>query len=378
MRAQSFLLWDRQKGLAQLEEDISQAQWVLYFGSREALKQAHPHEILKKMAPHAVVMGCSTGGEILGTDVLDDTLVAIAVTFEHTTVKPFSSLVGTAEDSFVVGQNMGESLKGENLTSVFILSEGLEVNGNELIRGLYSVLPEHVIVTGGFAGDGINFKETEVGLNGPAISHRVAAVGLYGTKLKVGFASCSGWKPFGPPRVITKSDGGTIYEVDNQSVVAMTRKYIGASAKFPEDALFFPLCIYKGGQSMEEGVIRTFHRMDEANDALVFSGDVPEGYLATMMHSTTNELVDGVVHGVHKAMKIATAAPQMALIVSCVGRRLVMGQRVAEEVEVIADALGNVPMAGFYSNGEICHHAITRMCEFHNQTMTITLFSEDR
>ena len=70
--------------------------------------------------------------------------------------------------------------------------------------------------------------------------------------------------------------------------------------------------------------------------------------------------------------------PGLALMVSCVGRKVVMGGRVEEEIEAVASVLGDeATLAGFYSYGEISPAHNGAACLLHNQTMTIGYLSED-
>lgn len=69
--------------------------------------------------------------------------------------------------------------------------------------------------------------------------------------------------------------------------------------------------------------------------------------------------------------------PKLAIIISCVGRKLVLGDRTNEEVEVIKDVLGSSPLiTGFYSYGEISPLKPFEDCALHNQTITITTINE--
>jgi hypothetical protein len=68
---------------------------------------------------------------------------------------------------------------------------------------------------------------------------------------------------------------------------------------------------------------------------------------------------------------------QIAILVSCIGRRLLMGQHTADELEAASGESGlQVPQLGFYSYGEISPHRVSGVCELHNQTMTVTTIAE--
>jgi hypothetical protein len=97
------------------------------------------------------------------------------------------------------------------------------------------------------------------------------------------------------------------------------------------------------------------------------------------MKANFERLVDGAEGAANMSnVPFGTSHPDLAILISCVGRKLVLKQRVEEEVERVQEVLGNTTsLTGFYSYGEICPVTPTeKQCELHNQTMTITTFSE--
>jgi hypothetical protein len=141
--------------------------------------------------------------------------------------------------------------------------------------------------------------------------------------------------------------------------------------------LLFPFAML-GSDHNEVGIIRTILGVDEAAGSLTLAGDIdPNGYLK-LMHASTDALVDGAEAAAQAAYDMQKSDGQgLALLVSCVGRKLVMGGRVDEEVEAVADVFGQgSTIAGFYSYGEISPFSRSVDCKLHNQTMTITYISE--
>jgi hypothetical protein len=264
------------------------------------------------------------------------------------------------------------------LRHVFVLSDGLNVNGSDLARGLARGISEGVSITGGLSGDGANFAETWVIAGDAAGPQRVAAIGLYGESLRIGYASMGGWEPFGPLRTITRAKGNVLYELDGGSALDLYKSYLGArAAQLPGSALLFPILVTepKGG----EGVVRTVLSVDEQNKSMTFAGDIPDGGTAQFMKTNVDDLVDGARAAAKSSLSgLGDARPDLALLVSCVGRKLVMKQRIEEEVEAIREVFGaNTKIAGFYSYGELCPFKQGGECRLHNQTMTITAFAED-
>lgn len=363
------------------------AQLALMFGATSVLKTSALLDEVKKWYPAAQVVGCSTAGEICGTRVFDDSLAVTAVSFEHTQIRSTSVKLGESEQSFDAGRRLAAAIplsipapgSGEplGLAHVLVFSDGLKVNGSELVQGLTAQLPEEVTVTGGMAGDGARFSETLVFRNSTPENNSVVGLGLYGNRLKIGFGSLGGWDSFGPERMITRSKANVLYELDGQSALGLYKKYLGEHAKgLPATGLLFPLSLRS--KPGETPVVRAILSINEAEQSVTFAGDVPEGAQARLMKANFDRLIDGATGAARTSYQaIGSVKPDLALLISCVGRKLVLKQRIEEEVEGVREVLGtDTTLAGFYSYGEISPFTPGAKCELHNQTMTITTFSE--
>ena len=351
------------------------AQLVFLFGERNLLKDKKYLEEIKDFYPQAHILGCSTAGEIIGTQVLDNSLVATAVLFEDTNLQFANIEMKNMEGSFEAGKQLAESLEREGLVHVFVLSDGLNINGTGLAKGLLSGLPENVAVTGGLAGDQSRFEETIVISDCNLSKNSIAVIGFYGNHLKIGYGSVGGWDSFGRDRLITRSKENILYELDGQPALELYKKYLGDQAEgLPSTGLLFPLSIRPQGE--EVNLVRTILAVDEKDGSMTFAGDVPEGSSARLMKANFERLIEGASDAA--SMTTVLSKPDLAILISCVGRKLVLKQRVEEEVEGVQAILGNnTTMTGFYSYGEICPVVPTeKQCQLHNQTMTITTFSE--
>jgi len=353
-----------------------QADLVLVFGSSLLMKNNALLAEIKKAHPKAYICGCSTAGEIAGDQVIDDSMTATAVKFESTIVRAVDAEISSPDESYAIGQRLAQSIKREGLVHVFILSDGLSVNGSELVKGVSSGLPQGISITGGLSGDGDRFNETYVCANGVAAQKRIVLLGFYGARLKIGYGSMGGWDMFGPERRITRSKGNVLYELDGASALSLYKEYLGThAAKLPASGLLFPLAVRN--EKSNETVVRTILGIDEHSHSMTFAGDMPEGDMARFMRANFDRLVEGA-NGAAQACreKIGNSSAQLAVLISCVGRKLVLRQRVEEEVETVNEVLGKKTVTtGFYSYGEISSSTAVR-CALHNQTMTITTFGE--
>jgi len=354
------------------------ADLLLAFGGTKAITDKKMWNELSQRHPGAIILGCSTGGEIHGTDVLDESLSVTTMGFDRTRLKSAEAAVANAAGSYDAGMAIGKALASPGLKTIFLLSDGTRVNGSELIRGIRACIGDDVVITGGLAGDGPRFGTTYVGLNSAPAPGRIAAVGFYGSAIEVGHGSAGGWDVFGPERHITRSKGNVLYELDGKPALDLYKHYLGDDAKgLPGSALLFPLKVFPPSRP-DEALTRTVVAIDEAERAMTFAGDMPEGYSAQLMRGNFDRLVEGAADAAHQAA-FDLDGDGVAILVSCIGRKLLLGQRICEEVEAVKDVFGKgIALAGFYSYGEVSPHAATQCAELHNQTMTITVFGEGK
>jgi hypothetical protein len=275
---------------------------------------------------------------------------------------------------------LGRALSSDDLSAVFVLSDGLHVNGSELVAGINSQVG-NVPVTGGLAGDGPRFIETLVGVDAAPQSRNVAAIGFYGSSIRIGHGSAGGWDVFGPQRLITKSKGNVLLGLDGKPALTLYERYLGEDEikALPGSALLFPLQIHDPRRP-EHQVVRTVLAVDHNDKSMTFAGDMPEGWVAKLMRGTFHRLAEGAADAAQQArdgLENCRDDDGVAILISCIGRRLLMGQRAVDEVEAVNAVLGSrLRGVGFYSYGEISPHATSGICELHNQTMTITTIGE--
>ncbi|MBB3167355.1 FIST signal transduction protein [Simiduia aestuariiviva] len=355
----------------------SDAQLILLFGDRALAQDPAINADLKTRFPKADIIGCSTSGEILGTELHDQSLCLTAIHFATTETRVcLASLADQTLETAVA--TLAENLAQPGLKYVLVLSDGHQVNGTALVDKLTASLPTDVLVTGGLAGDGTRFQSTEVWHNGQGGEGNILLCGFYGPDIVIGHGSMGGWDPFGPERLITRADSNVLYTLDDQPALALYKRYLGDHAEaLPASALLFPLLIKRDGE--DDAVIRTILDVNSADESMTFAGDMPEGAKAQLMRANFDRLIDGAESAASAALsRIASQKNSgLALLISCVGRRLVLNQRIEEELEAVEDVLGDGwQFTGFYSYGEISPMVGSGSCALHNQTMTITTLQE--
>jgi len=359
--------------------DHSKVGLVMALGDKAALSSASFYDQLRADYPRSEIVLCSTAGEIFDDNVYDGTVSVTAVEFEKTLVRPAMVDIADFEgSSYSAGKALIEKLMAfDELAYVLVLSDGSRVNGSELVKGVNSQAKEKIPVTGGLAGDGTAFKSTLVGLNAQPCDGRIVAIGLYGRDLQVSHGSMGGWESFGPVRTITRSVGNQLFMIDDESALDLYKKYLGAYAKeLPGSALLFPLMVQRSND--EEPVVRTILSIEEESRSMLFAGDVPEGAGVRFMKANFDRLIDAASAAANQTfVKGSCKNPSLSILISCVGRKIILGGRISEEVEAVKEVFGNKTLVtGFYSYGEIAPPLQGAQSQLHNQTMTITNFCE--
>lgn len=349
---------------------------ILAFGSQTACSESIVKPWLAEHFPGVPFVGSSTAGEIIGNQVFDDSIVITAIELERSSICLHYQSFTHGDNSFDLGASLAQRFDRQGLKLLFVLSEGLNINGTQLVKGLQSILGDDIPITGGLAGDGSYFDKTVVCVDSDDGPNMIAAVGFYGEELQVGFGSLGGWDPFGPERLVTRAKDNVLYELDDGSALALYKRYLGEyAANLPASGLLFPLSL-----SLPDGrrIVRTLLAVNEDEQSMTFAGDIPEGVYARLMKANFDRLIDGA-HDAAKQSPHASVrdSAELAILISCVGRKMVLEQRVEEEIEGVREVLGPEPVfCGFYSYGEICPLSESTACELHNQTMTITTLSE--
>ena len=355
--------------------DSQHADLVMVFGDTDVFKNPLHYEELKSIFPDAHIVGASSSGNILGSHVCHFPLIATAIKFDTSRVLVATAEYHDGDDMEALTETLVSQLPHEELRHLFLLSDGLTINGSDLVRGINRAAKE-VSVSGGMAGDGDRFQETYIIADSPARQRCIAIIGFYGSDLRISSGCFAGWSEFGAERMITKSDGNVLYEIDGEPALDLYKKYLGTyAADLPNSGLRFPLSIRPDKHEPE--VIRTLLAINESDKSITFAGDVPIGYFARLMKPDMDALIGGAATAAKKIDRTDTLNG-LGLVVSCVGRKIIMSQLVDEELEAVQDILGeNVQLCGFYSYGEIAPFDNNiHKCELHNQTMTLTVIYE--
>jgi hypothetical protein len=373
---QSFMLrgmtWEGGNGLKE------SATLVLAFGPRKLIFEQNVYTSIKSRYPNAIVLILSTAFEIVESKISTSRIVVTAIQFDKTILKSTSLQVSSKIDSRAAGRLICDQLSGEGLKHILLFSDGYDINGDDLVDGLNEELANDVIVSGGFAGSDAEDPTTYVGLNEDPKIRNVAAIGFFGSDLNVANSVESGWDEFGPTKIVTSSEGNMVFSLDGENVLDVYKRYLGNAQDrdFTMSIQHFPLCILKSDGSK---IVRSVFRVDEDKRALVFSGNVPKDSKVRFMIANADRLIDGAMNAAERVSKQSEVGkPELVLIVSCVGRSVLLLERTEEEIEVTCETMGrDLVYSGFYSNGELSPATGSKQCSLHNQTISITTYSEN-
>ncbi|NMH88032.1 FIST signal transduction protein [Flavivirga algicola] len=362
------------------QEDISilsiEADIFLLFVSPDFTPKRKVLDFINNKYPKTTIIGCSTAGEISDITVKDETISLTAIQLDKVTYKKAAIEIIDMNCSYQSGQDLAKNLYNKELKHVLVLSDGLNVNGAELVSGLKSIIP-HVGISGGLAADGADFNKTFVVNDNEIVDKTIVALGFYGEGLKVCTGSRGGWDSYGIGRQVTKSNKNVLYELDGNPALDIYKSFLGEEAKnLPSSGLLFPLSMVSDANS--KPLVRSILATNEDEKSVTFAGNLPEGAYVRFMKANLDRLIDGAEESAISASKFFDKeSSELVILVSCVGRRMVLKQLVEEEVEAVRDVVGNKPcITGFYSYGEIGPYDESSPCELHNQTMSITTFSE--
>ncbi len=354
----------------------SEQTLILCFGTSNHPLIEEAFNYLSSIFKNSTIIGCSTSGEIYQDELFEGCLSVAILKFEKTRFKLNKERFEDISQSYEVGINIVTKLQEEeDLKSIFILSDGLFINGSKLTKGINSCLKEGVIVSGGLAGDDDRFEKTWIFVDGQFISHCVVSIGLYGENINVFSSSYGGWKQFGINRIVTNAIDNTLFEIDDKPALRIYKDYLGENSKnLPASGLFFPLMVKEKGY--EKPKVRTILSIDEDKQSITFAGDIPVGSEVMLMKASFADLVNGAYKSGEELLFGKNVEDGISIAISCVGRKLVLGQKTEDEIDAVYKQFNSgVEQIGYYSYGEIAPF-IENECDLYNQTMTLTLIWE--
>jgi hypothetical protein len=334
---------------------------------------------LHEAAGDVPVVGCSTAGEISTEGLSDHGVVAVAIGGPGLAVE-VGHAVGVGADPRGTASEAAACITGVNHLPhriLMLLSEGLKGGQQDVVRGAYEVAGAEVPLVGACAGDHLKMQKTYQLVGGALLEDAVVAVAL-GSEAPIGVGVSHGWRKLGEPVVVSASTNSQVIQLDGEPALDVYLRRTNAPAAAYTDAEAFnhfaithPLGVSR--RSGEE--VRLVAGADFETRALQFIAHVPAGGLAWFMEGDEGSVLRAADDACSDALAgLGDGACAGFLVFDCVARRGAIGDEAAgREVERIAGYAGGLPIAGFYSYGEI---ARTRgVTGFHNQTLVVVALS---
>ena len=353
------------------------ADLILLFVSRHTDDFGLLLERLEDAQPNAIVAGCSTLGAIHKDRVYDKNIGLTAIKFEKTEIVKHVVHFADIKQSFKAGRHLASKFKSKGLKHVLVFSEGLNTNADELLKGLYCDFNGQVTITGGLVSGVGNTKDSYFIDDDEGPKNTVTAIGLYSKNLEVTCSNSHGWRPFGMNRVVTKAQGNTLYEIDGEPALKLIRSFLGDNEDdLLGSALQFPIGIEH--YENDSYLVRSIVGVDESEQSLVFAGNIPEGAIIRLLKARYDDLVESAEKSARRLKELSKGKQELALIVSGIGRKMVLKQMADVEIEAVQDVLGSkTAIAGFYGYGEFMSTYRNGPCLLYNQSLTITTFKEN-
>jgi len=324
----------------------------------------------QKQFPKAKLIGSTTDGIIDGLKVYDATKnLAVFSHFNNTEIESSFIKLSKNNNSFNGGQTLANNLIKKNTKVLIAFADGLNINGEEFLKGI-SLVSSNITISGGLAGDNGNMKVTYVFDKENILSNGAVAVALNNSNLYVKTEYSFDWTALGKKLKITKSVKNRVYEIDGIPAVDIYAKYFGheLASKLPNVGIEFPLIFNKDSVEIGRAVLSK-----HPDGSLTFAGNIPEGTLVRFGIGNIDRVLQNINYNVEKLMEELRYKPESIFIYSCMARRRFLGKNVKNELKVL-EQLGTV--YGFYTYGEFFHSNNNN--QLLNETVTLLSLSESK
>ncbi|MFK7989535.1 MAG: FIST signal transduction protein [Sandaracinaceae bacterium] len=352
---------------------------MIYFASTEQ-PLAEVAAVVASRFPDAVVMGASTAGEFTEAGDAKGSLVGLAMAGDFVVRAGMSGGLAKGAEGAVASSvaDLPEAVPGYMHKTALLMLDPFAGNGEEVALLTAGYLGPDVPLAGGAAGDDLAMKHTEVALGANAETDAMV-VGIIFSKAPFGIGVCHGHAPISEPLTVTRAEGATVYEVDGRPAWEVWAEHTKSAAAargvdpdtVSDDDIGAFLLRYEAGlASGDEYKIRAPLGRG-ADGSLSFATAVPEGAKIRITEGPPDGQIDAARTAAQRAYaKLGEGGASGAIVFDCICRNLILGDRFKDAVGAIAEELGNVPLAGFETYGEIALDA-GDLSGFHNTTTVV-------
>lgn len=336
-------------------------------------------ELLKGICESAgtdQIVGCTSAGEISSAGLSMNSAVLAGVVSDDIDFE-IVSVQGLEKNSEAAGRQLADSFSSTP-RYLQIFSDGLTGNGCAIIKGIASVVGDHIPVTGGAAGDNDQFINTLQFGGGRIYTDAVCGIAFYGD-FRLGTGLDSGWAPIGVPKKVTKACGRIVYELNGEPALNVYERFLGNHAhKLPAIGVEYPLGFKKPSSSPNQEdlyILRATMSVDRNARSIKFAGEIPEGAMVNLTCGDNASILEAARTAARQARSaIGDVTPKIIFCYSCMARKIVLGSRTEEEIKRVQMELGSqIPLIGFYTYGEFCPAHCAAPNYLHNETITLSV-----
>ncbi|HMU45215.1 MAG TPA: FIST N-terminal domain-containing protein [Chitinophagaceae bacterium] len=338
------------------------------------------------------VFGVTTAGEFIDGEVEGGSVAILLMDINPDFFK--IELIETSQDAaFEDAQRLAVIGKQAFSKPAFIIANsGVAMDGEPFVEGIMQAFAndpitseKEVTIFGGKAGDDLELKSTFVFTNEKSNDNAIIALIIDEDKISVsGIATC-GWKAIGTTKTVTKSEGSTVYTIDDKPALDILMNYLGVDIKNDVEtdvttflsSWYYPLEVERENA---DPVIRTAMFANKEDRSLICSGRVPQGSKIKFSMPPDFDSIDAVVADC-KRIKTEAEDADALIMFSCVSRHLSFGMVVKDEIERV-QKIWNVPMVGFFTYGEYgrslpaAQAGKTGKNEYHNNACCLVVLKE--
>lgn len=282
---------------------------------------------------------------------------------------------GVAADSLGAARKAAREAQrklGKDPSFALVMANGSRADGTLIVEGLREEL--RCPCFGALAADERKFVRTGVFVDDQISEDAVFLLTASG-EIPVRINAASGWCPIGERGRVTEAEGSTVRLISGKPANTFVREQIGQTVR-PMDLGVVPLAEYPS-DGYGHFVLRTPSGADETTGEVKLFGRIPEGAEVRVCRATMQEILDGVDTALNEAMETGFHA-DAAILVSCAGRKWLLNESGKEEVDRVRERLGDIPIAGLPSFGEIAPFHFSdgsyTPLQFHNVTFVICVF----
>ncbi len=343
-----------------------------------ACQDADHEQILEAVTsafPAMPLIGCTTDGELSSVlDFQEDSTLLIVFSGDGLEVRVGlgRSLSDSVENAVQDALDQAQAAAEPRPQLCIAIPESLTVSAVSIVNTLVERLSPDVPLVGGTAGDQWRFEKTRQFIGREVTSDSVPILLLCGA-VQVGVGVASGWQPVGPRSLVTRAEGHRVREIDGLPALDFFQQFHGPHVEpNPE----YPLGVFDANRG--EHYLRAPLSYDRDSGSVDFAGDIPVGSEVQITDASRNEILTAC----ETSIKMANASfngtdPAGVLVFSCAARKQLLGTRTAEEAALLRNLGEGLPMAGFYTYGEIAPMGDRSFATLHNETFVTVLLGQD-